>query len=141
MIKEIDWRMQPMLKEKALYYYMTLGKCCADSILCAGNEEYGLNIAPDDLCLFTGFCGGMACGDICGCLAGAIGVLSKKYAGRENFKEICKNFVSLFREELGCDSTLCAVLEPKYKTPELRCSITVGLAADVLSAYIAKLDA
>ena len=130
-----------MLKEKALYYYMTLGKCCADSILCAGNEEYGLNIAPEDLCLFTGFCGGMACGDICGCLAGAIGVLSKKYAGRENFKEICKNFVGIFREALGCDSTLCSVLEPKYKTAELRCSITVGLAADALSAYIAKLDA
>lgn len=130
-----------MLKEKALYHYLTLGKCCADSILMAGNEEYGLNIAEEDLVLFTGFCGGMACGSVCGCLAGAIGVLSKKYAGRENFKELCKNFVTIFREKLGCDSIDCAVLEPKYKTGDLRCSVTVGLAAEALSDYIASVDA
>lgn len=130
-----------MLKEKAIHHYLTLGKCCADSILCAGNEEYDLNIAEEDLCLFTGFCGGMACGSVCGCLAGAIGVLSKKYKGREDFKDICRNFVALFRDELGCDSIDCAVLEPKYKTQELRCSVTVGMAAEALSQYIQKLDA
>lgn len=129
-----------MLKEKALHHYMALGKCCADSILCAGNEEYGLNIAQEDLCLFTGFCGGMGCGDVCGCLAGAVGVLSKKYAGRENIKEICSNFVNFFREKLGCDSTLCSVLEPRYKTAELRCSVTVGLAAQALEEYIQNLN-
>ena len=131
-----------MLKEHALHHYLTLEKCCADSILCGGNDEYQLNIAPDDLVLFHGFCGGMACGEICGCLAGAVGILSKKYAHleKEEFHNLMHNFVELFKEKLQGDSINCSVLEAKYKTEELRCSVTVGLAADTLEAYIKELD-
>jgi len=129
-----------MLKERTLHYYLDLKKCCAESVLRAANEEYCLGIAEDDLVLYTGFCGGMACGSVCGCLAGAIGVLSKKYVGREDFRELCKNFVAVFREKLACDSIDCAVLEPKYKTPESRCSAAVILAADALEDYIRQLE-
>lgn len=129
-----------MLKEKVLHYYLTQGKCCAESILRACNEEYNLNIAQEDLILYTGFCGGMASGSVCGCLAAAIGVLSKKYVDRENFRDICKNFVTVFREKLGHDSFNCSVLEPKYKTPETRCSAAVILASDALEEYINRLE-
>jgi len=129
-----------MLKEKVMHYYSTLGRCCAESVLCGCNDVYELNIAQEDLILYTGFCGGMAAGSVCGCLAAAIGVLSKKYAGREDFRDICRNFVTVFKEKLGCDSFDCSVLEPKYKTEELRCSITVGLAVDALEEYIKELD-
>lgn len=131
-----------MLKEQALHHYLTLEKCCADGILHGGNDEYQLNIAQEDLCLFHGFCGGMASGEVCGCLAGAIGVLSKKYAGRdkEEFHNIIHNFVELFKEKLQADSINCSVLEAKYKTEELRCSVTVGLAADALEEYIQSLE-
>ena len=129
-----------MLKEKVLSYYLDQGKCCAESVLRACNDVYELNIAPDDLILYTGFCGGMASGSVCGCLAAAIGVLSKKYVGRENFREICRNFVTLFKEKLGNDSFDCAVLEPIYKVPETRCSACVALASDALEEYIQELD-
>ena len=129
-----------MLKEKVLNYYLDQGMCCAESVLRASNDAYGLNIAQDDLILYTGFCGGMAAGSVCGCLAASIGVLSKKYVGRENFKEICRNYVAVFQEKLECGSFNCSVLEPKYKTEESRCSACVSIASDALEEYIAKLD-
>ena len=129
-----------MLKETVLDYYLEQGMCCAESILRGCNDVYALNIAKEDLILYTGFCGGMASGSVCGCLAASMGVLSKKYVQRENFKEICRNFVAVFQEKLGCDSFNCSVLEPKYKTEESRCSACVSLAADALEEYICQLE-
>ena len=128
-----------MLKEKVLSYYLDQGKCCAESVLRACNEVYDLNIAQEDLILYTGFCGGMASGSVCGCLAASMGVLSKLYVGRENFKEICRNFVLIFQEKLGHDSFNCSVLEPIYKTEETRCSACVSIASDALEEYIKEL--
>lgn len=129
-----------MLKERVLYYYLDNSKCCAESVLRACNDVYALNIAQEDLILYTGFCGGMASGSVCGCLAAAMGVLSKKYAGREDFKDLCRNFVAIFKEKLGQDSFNCADLEPKYKVPERRCAAAVELASDALEEYLAQLD-
>ena len=129
-----------MLKETVLNYYLEQGMCCAESVLRGCNDVYALNIAQDDLVLYTGFCGGMASGSVCGCLAASIGVLSKKYVERENFRDICRNFVAVFQEKLGCDSFNCSVLEPKYKTEESRCSACVSLAADALEEYIRQLE-
>ena len=129
-----------MLKETVLNYYLEQGMCCAESVLRGCNDVYALNIAEEDLILYTGFCGGMASGSVCGCLAASMGVLSKKYVQRENFKEICRNFVAVFQEKLGCDSFNCSVLEPKYKTEESRCSACVSLAADALEEYICQLE-
>ena len=131
-----------MLKEKARHYYLTVGRCCAESILMAANDVYDLQLVERDILLFTGFCGGMACGDACGCLDAAIGALSLKYAGREKeeFRAICRNFVAVFRDKLGADSVDCSVLEPKNKTEEERCWATVAIAADALEEYIKELD-
>ena len=129
-----------MLKEKVLNYYLDQGMCCAESVLRAFNDLYELNIAQEDLILYTGFCGGMASGSVCGCLAAAMGVLSKKYVKREDFRDICRNFVNIFKDKLGYDSFNCADLEPKYKTEESRCSACVILAAEALEAYIEQLD-
>ena len=128
-----------MLKEKALYYHVDLTKGCSESILRAANEVYNLNLTDSEIQLFEGFRGGMGCGSACGCLTGAMGVLSRMYAGREDFKTICGNFVAFFNERLASDSIDCSVLEPKYKNDTVRCGITVGFAADALVEYIAKL--
>ena len=119
-----------MLKEKVLSYYLDQGKCCAESVLRACNDVYELNIAPDDLILYTGFCGG---------LAASMGVLSKLYVGREDFRDICRNFAVRFEEKLGHNSFNCAVLEPIYKTAETRCSACVSIASDALEEYIKEL--
>ena len=128
-----------MLKEKAVHYHADLGKGCSESILRAASEVYNLNLTDSEILLFEGFRGGMGCGSTCGCLTGAMGVLSRMYSGREDFKAICGNFVALFKEKLDSGSIDCSVLEPRYKNDTVRCGITVGLAADALTEYIAKL--
>lgn len=129
-----------MLKEKASYYYGTMGKNCAEGILLAASDVYGWNLTDADIQLFAGFGGGMGCGSTCGALAGAIGVLSKLYGEREDFRALCGDFVSAFEKKLGCGSIDCAELSAKYKTEETRCIAAVELTAEALEAYIDKLE-
>ena len=41
----------------------------------AANEEYNLNLTEQTLKVMAGFGGGMATGDVCGVITGAIGVI------------------------------------------------------------------
>ncbi len=129
-----------MLKEKASYYYGTMGKNCAEGILLAASDVYGWNLTDADIQLFAGFGGGMGCGSTCGALAGAIGVLSKLYGEREDFRDLCGSFVSAFENKLSCGSIDCEPLSAKYKTEETRCITAVELATEALETYIDKLE-
>ena len=114
-----------MLKEKAVYYYKDLGRSCSEAMLLAANDVYDLKFTDAEVQLFVGFRTGMGCGSTCGALVGAIGVLSRKYAGRDDLKELCAKFVAEFEKKLACGSIECSVLEAKYKTEEARCSACV----------------
>ena len=129
------------LKEKAGYYYFTLDKGCAEAILLAANEVYELGLTEAETGLFAGFRTGMGCGSTCGSLTGAIGVLSRKYAGRADLKELCARFVEAFERKLACGSTDCATLAARYKTETSRCRAAVELTAEALEEFIAKLEA
>lgn len=127
-----------MFGEKAVSHYFNEGKSCSESILLAASEFYGLGLGESEVGLFSGFRTGMGCGSTCGCLIAAIAVLSRKYADRADFKELCAAYVSRFESKLG--STLCSELEGKYKTADARCSAAVALGAELLSAFIAETD-
>ena len=129
------------LKEKAGYYYFTLDKGCAEAILLAANEVYELGLTEAETGLFAGFRTGMGCGSTCGSLTGAIGVLSRKYAGRADLKELCARFVEVFERKLACGATDCATLAARYKTETSRCRAAVELTAEALEEFIAKLEA
>ena len=129
-----------MLKQKAAYYYGTMGKSCAEGILLAANDVYDLKLTDSEIQLFAGFRTGMGCGSTCGGLAGAIGVLSRMYGQREDFKELCAKFVAAFEKKLACGTTECAALEARYKTPEARCVAAVELTAEALEAFIDNLE-
>ncbi|MDY5577390.1 MAG: C-GCAxxG-C-C family (seleno)protein [Lachnospiraceae bacterium] len=127
-----------MLKEKAKFYYGTEGKNCAEGILLAANDAYALNLTDTDIQLFSGFGGGMGCGSTCGSLTGAIAVLGKLFGDRENFRDLCGEFVSQFEATLGAQD--CETLAAKYKTEETRCVTAVEMTADILEKYIDKLN-
>ena len=129
------------LKERAGYYYFTLDKGCAEAILLAANEVYELGLTEAETGLFAGFRTGMGCGSTCGSLTGAIGVLSRKYAGRADLKELCARFVEVFEQKLACGATDCATLAARYKTETSRCRAAVELTAEALEEFIAKLEA
>lgn len=82
------------LGEKAGYYCKSLGKSCAEGILLAANEEYGLGLTQDEVQLFAGFRTGPG-----GALAGAVGVLSRLYRQRADLKELCADFSALYERE------------------------------------------
>ena len=128
------------LKERAGYYYGTLDKSCAEGILLAANEIYDLGLTEGEISLFAGFRTGMGCGSTCGALAGAIGVLSKMYGQRGDFKELCGKFVAAFEKELDCGAIDCATLAARYKTPEKRCVAAVELTAQALEKFIDQLE-
>lgn len=129
-----------MLIDKIKYYYVERDKNCAEGILLAANDVYNLNISEDDVALFTGFGGGMGCGSTCGAVSGCLAVLSKLYGSRpkEEFRPICAEFVERFEKHLGHIN--CEPLSAKYKNDTDRCLKTVVLAAEVLEAYIDKLE-
>lgn len=129
-----------MFKEKAEYYYGTLGKNCAEGLLLAAKDVFGMEFTESEVQLFVGFGGGMGCGSTCGALTACIAILSKKYSAREDFRALCGGFVEAFEKKMGIGSINCAPLEEKYRTVETRCTTTVGLAAEALEEYMDKLD-
>lgn len=126
------------LREQAKKYYTDEGNNCAVAILLAGSDVYGLGLGAEDAKLVIGFGGGMGCGSTCGALAGAIALCGKLFCGREDFRGICAEFVKAFEDALGCNSTDCAILCPKYKTEERRCEEVVVRTADLLEKFICE---
>ncbi len=131
-----------MLKERAKKYYLQENRNCAEAVLMAANEVYGLDIPPESIAMIGGFGGGMGCGGVCGALSGAVAAVGKrvietKAHDTEGLSETCAALVEDFEKELG--STLCTELKAKYKTEDQRCAETVERAADVLERCMAKL--
>lgn len=133
-----------MLKETVLKYYLEQDYNCAESILRAANDCYGLNLNEEALLAIGGFGGGCCCGRLCGACAGGVAAISSKYIHTRAHaeKQACdrvKAFVSAFVETLGSD--LCDELKKNYldETRESgRCVKTVELAAQVLEAQMAR---
>ena len=48
-----------MLKDKAYEYFITKDHNCAETVLLAISEEYGLGIGPEEMKLVSAFGGGM----------------------------------------------------------------------------------
>ena len=126
------------LQEQAKVYYTDQGKNCAVAMLLAGSDVYGLGLGAEDAKLLVGFGGGMGCGSTCGALAGSIAVLGKLFSHREDFRPLCGKFVKYFRERLECDSTDCAKLVAKHKTPDRKCEAVVVKTAQLLEKFIAE---
>ena len=109
------------LGEKAGYYCKSLGKSCAEGILLAANEEYGLGLTQDEVQLFAGFRTGPG-----GALAGAVGVLSRLYRRRADLKELCADFSALYERESASSAA--------------DGSAAAELAARLLEQYISRLE-
>lgn len=127
-----------MLKEKAYKYFISKDHNCAESVLLAVSEEYGLDIGAEEMKLVSAFGGGMGCGKLCGALAGGMAALGKlavneRAHATENFGALCSGLCEKFKTVLG--STECAELKPIYREDDVRCLKTVELGLDVFEAY------
>jgi C_GCAxxG_C_C family probable redox protein len=130
-----------MLKERATYYYMEDGCNCAEAVLLAANDVYGLGLSDETAKVVGGFGGGMGCGNACGALCGAIAVMGVKKMGRRahetpGFSPACGALVKDFEAALG--STMCADLRKIHANQTQRCLKTVLAACDVLESHLAE---
>ena len=126
--------------EKVREYYLDKGYNCAESVLRAANEEFGLGLDEKALVTAGGFGGGMGAGSSCGALCGAIQALGAKMLteGRakdcHGFREKCAEYYRAFEEALGASE--CRNLGPKYKNEEVRCYAVVEKAYELLKAAL-----
>lgn len=133
-----------MLKEYAEKYYFEQNYNCAETVLHAANECYGLGLDEKAMRLLAGCGGGIQIGSVCGALLGAVSVLSMKYVDTkahesEDIKPAVSILTDKFREKLG--SLLCRDIKPQqFQADGSRCMLTVLAACDaieeVLDSYL-----
>ncbi|WP_066683823.1 C-GCAxxG-C-C family (seleno)protein [Christensenella intestinihominis] len=128
-----------MLKERALEYYQHKGCNCAESIIRAANDEYGLGINEEGLKAFGGFGGGMQCGSVCGAVCAGIGAISAKEIETnahqtETLESKCNAMMSGFKEKFG--SVFCTKVRKENFEKGSRCGKVVEGAAEVLESIM-----
>lgn len=131
-----------MLLETVKKYY---DKCynlnCAETLIYAANEEYGLDLSRDALKMMSSFGGGMGIESVCGAITGSLsvlGIMFVKERGHESdfIKELSRDFFKSFEAEFGTHD--CNELKEKYRNDEIRCSKMVYKAAEILEQIIIK---
>lgn len=129
------------LGDIAKKYYVEESLNCAVSVLLGASDKYETGLSKDDAKLVTAFGGGMGCGDLCGCLAGAMAALGKIMLPADvmhspEFKELCAAFVAEFKAKWG--TTMCETIKNENATEALRCGDVVKVTGDMLEAFIEK---
>ena len=128
-----------MTEEYIRRFYLDEGRNCAESMLRAANDAYGLGLEERDFLLLRGFGGGMAVGGPCGALTGAVAALGRLF-GEELDKlalhELIAGFIGEFEKRFG--ATDCEKLTPQYKKEDVRCFALVSAAAELLDETVKK---
>jgi C_GCAxxG_C_C family probable redox protein len=130
-----------MLKETAKKYWTEdYDLNCAECIIYAANEKYNLNLSQQTLKVMAGFGGGMATGDVCGAVTGAIGVIGIMFtevSGHKSpiIKEMTREFIRRFNEKLGYIK--CVDLKKEYIN-EKKCKLMIETGAEILDDIILK---
>ena len=113
---------------------------CAETMIYAGNEEYDMHLNQDTLKTMAAFGGGMAIESVCGAITGSlaiIGILFTKGQAHESdkVKLLTIEFIDKFKNKLNTIN--CRELKGKYKTEDIRCSVMMNSAGEILD-YIIK---
>lgn len=129
-----------MLVDRVRRYYLLEDMNCAESILCAANDEYGLGLDHAGLKTMAGFGGGMGIETTCcGALSGAVAAISVRFTktkAHENpeVRELCKKFLNGFMERHGTMD--CLPLKELYRNEQFRCMPVIELAAEELEKIL-----
>lgn len=132
-----------MLKDTVVkYYYKPNGynMSCAEAMLKACDEYFGLKLPEKMYYAASGFSGGAWHNEMCGCVASSIAVLSILYSveGHAHDSPLLKRLVPhfLMRFEQQFTSTRCGYLKKQYHQPDIKCQIVLEGCADILEEII-----
>ncbi len=114
---------------------------CAERMLLACNQVYGLGLDAKAIKLAAGFGGGMGCGYVCGALTGALqalGVLFVEERAHESdcIKRLSKELFSRYAEQMG--NIDCTPLKAQYRTEEWKCRDVILAAAKIIDEIVAR---
>lgn len=127
-----------MLKDYAKKYYGD-NYNCAETIIRAANDYYGLHLNDRDMIMVGSFGGGIQTGNTCGAVLSAAAVLSMKYIEAKaheskDIKPVVGIMMDKFNKKYG--STLCRDIKPQSYKPEYGCLKTIETACDILEETI-----
>lgn len=128
-----------MLRDKVKKYFLDEGRNCAESMLLAANEEYGLGLGEGEVELMRGFGGGMGAGITCGAISGCVAALGKLICvkvDKETAHGVTGGFIEEFKKRFG--SPDCDALTPVYKKEDTRCYELLLMVADLLDETVEK---
>jgi C_GCAxxG_C_C family probable redox protein len=114
---------------------------CSETMIYAANEEYHMKLDKKTLKTMAAFGGGMGVESVCGVISGSlavIGILFTKERSHESekIKSLAQEFFKKFEDKLGTSE--CKILKEKYRNDEIRCSIMVDVAADILDEIVKR---
>ncbi|WP_346871147.1 C-GCAxxG-C-C family (seleno)protein [Clostridium sp. UBA5119] len=123
------------------YYGEEYDLNCAETMLYAANEEYGLNLSKETFKTMAAFGGGMGVESTCGVITGAISVLgilfTKERAHESDYvKTLTQEFIKNFNKE--CNSLNCDKLKELYRNDEIRCLNIVEKGAVILDNIVTR---
>lgn len=130
-----------MIQDRVAYYSQEMGMNCAESILHAAAEEWGLDLDANTYKALGCFGGGMGCGNLCGALAGSVAAIGLRYIDQSahqspHSRKKAAEMVRRFNEEVGGD--LCKDLSKQYRRPDVRCLPLITIAARILDQVTAE---
>ncbi|MGL4731432.1 MAG: C-GCAxxG-C-C family (seleno)protein [Clostridium sp.] len=123
------------------YYTEEYDLNCAETIMYAANEEYGLELSHQTLKTMAAFGGGMGVESTCGVITGSIAVLGVMFTKErahesDKIKLLTQEYIDRFVGELKTEG--CARLKARYRTDDERCISIVLKGADILEDIIKK---
>jgi len=132
-----------MLKDHLAKYYFDGNYNCAESVLRAGNDYYGLDLHDRDMKLVGAYGAGIQTGNTCGALLGAAAILSMKYIEAKahesaDIKPVVTQLMDAFKAEYN--SHLCCDVKPQSFKEGVRCLAAVELTCDLLEKVIADYE-
>ena len=132
-----------MLKDLYEKYYFTQNYNCAETMIRAANEYYGLGLHEKEMKAYGGFGGGIQSGNTCGAVLSAVSVLSlkvieKKAHDSANIKPVVNMLIGEYKKKYG--SIMCKDIKNVCFLPEVRCRATLETSCDILESVIAEFD-
>ena len=130
-----------MLIEKIEEYYKERDLNCAETMLYAANDVYGLELDKKALKMAAGFGGGMYIRSVCGALAGGVMVISRlfiKDRAHESpeLRGLVEEFLHRYCNKMG--DINCSYLKEHYHNEEVRCLNVIKEAGIILDDIVKR---
>lgn len=116
---------------------------CAEVLIRAGNEAYGLDLSEEIIKTMQAFGGGFYSGSTCGALIGSLAVISHLYAqDRPSDQAVLKEAAELMVTEFQKDFEAldCTDIKARFRDPATGCNPVKLMAGDVLERVVKQMD-